>query len=62
MAARPPATTGIPSDSFMVALPDEAFELAFGTEWFIRRGHPAGDAPATDLFAPLEPRAGPRGP
>ena len=46
----------IPADSFMVALPDEAFELAFGTEWFIRRGLPAGNAPATDLFAPLEPR------
>ena len=46
----------IPADSFMVALPDEAFELAFGTEWFIRRGLTAGDAAATDLFAPLEPR------
>jgi LmbE family N-acetylglucosaminyl deacetylase len=44
----------IPSDSFMVALPDEAFELAFGTEWFIRRGQPAGGAPASDLFAPLQ--------
>ena len=50
----------IPADSFMVALPDKAFELAFGTEWFIRRGHAAGNAPATDLFAPLEPRSGPR--
>ena len=49
----------IPADSFMVALPDKAFELAFGTEWFIRRGHPAGGAAATDLFAPLEPRPDP---
>ena len=45
----------IPADSFFVALPDEAFELAFGAEWFIRRGAPAGDAAATDLFAALDP-------
>ena len=49
----------IPSDSFMVALPDVAFEMAFGTEWFIRRGHDAADPPATDLFATLEPRSDP---
>ena len=48
----------IPSDSFMVSLPDEAFELAFGTEWFIQRGHSPADPPATDLFAALE-RSGP---
>ena len=52
----------IPSDSFMVSLPDEAFELAFGTEWFIRRGQPAADPPATDLFAALEQRSGPAPP
>ena len=40
----------IPADSFFVALPDEAFELAFGTEWFIRRGAATGGAPYTDLF------------
>ena len=51
--------TRIPSDSFMVALPDVAFEMAFGTEWFIRRGHAAADPPATDLFAALEPRPDP---
>ncbi len=49
----------IPSDSFMVALPEVAFELAFGTEWFIRRGHLAADPVATDLFAALEQPSGP---
>ena len=44
----------IPADSFFVALPDEAFELAFGTEWFIRRGTASGDATSTDLFAALD--------
>ena len=42
----------IPADSFFVSLPDEAFELAFGTEWFIRRGAVAGGAASTDLFDP----------
>ena len=51
----------IPSDSFMVSVPEEMFELAFGTEWFIRRGHAAADPPATDLFAALEPRSDPAG-
>ena len=41
----------IPPDSFFVALPDEAFELVFGTEWFIRRGAAAGGTSSTDLFA-----------
>ena len=50
----------IPSDSFMVSLPDQAFELAFGTEWFIRRGHAAGDAPGTDLFTLPESSSGPQ--
>ena len=49
----------IPSDSFMVSLPDEAFDLAFGTEWFIRRGHAAGDRPAADLFAALDQHSEP---
>lgn len=44
----------IPADSFFVALPDEAFELAFGAEWFIRRGAATGDATSTDLFAALD--------
>ena len=50
----------IPSDSFMVSLPDQAFELAFGTEWFIRRGQAAGDAPGTDLFTLPESSSGPQ--
>ncbi len=45
----------IPADSFFVALPDEAFELVFGTEWFIRRGAATGDTTSTDLFAALDP-------
>ena len=32
----------IAADSFFLALPDEAFAAAFGTEWFIRVGAPAG--------------------
>ncbi len=31
----------IPPDSFFLALPDDAFVEAFGTEWFIRRDDPA---------------------
>ena len=45
----------IPADSFLVALPDPALELGFGTEWFIRRGVRVTDPPETDLFAPLAP-------
>ena len=47
-------TSQIPADSFMVALPDEAFELAFGTEWFIHHGATADGATSTDLFAALD--------
>lgn len=39
--------------------PDGAFEPAFGTEWFIRRGQPAAYPPAADLFAVLESRPDP---
>ncbi len=35
----------IPEDSFFLALPDEAFAMAFGNEWFIRTSPPA---PGTD--------------
>ena len=49
----------IPDGSFFVALPDEAFELAFGTEWFIRRGAAADGAVSTDLFAALDARSNP---
>jgi LmbE family N-acetylglucosaminyl deacetylase len=34
----------IPPDSFFLTLPDEQFAVAFGTEWFIRQGAPAGAA------------------
>ena len=37
--------------SFFVTMPDEMFALAFGTEWFIRRGAPQGTS-ETWLFAP----------
>jgi LmbE family N-acetylglucosaminyl deacetylase len=42
----------IAPDSFFLAMPDEAFAAAFGTEWYIRPGHRRGaDAPfVTDLF------------
>jgi LmbE family N-acetylglucosaminyl deacetylase len=30
----------IPAESFFLAMPDEAFEEAFGSEWFIRRDAP----------------------
>jgi LmbE family N-acetylglucosaminyl deacetylase len=32
----------IPADSFFLQMPDEAYALAFGTEWFTRRGVPVG--------------------
>ena len=44
----------ITSDSFFMKMPPEAFEVAFGTEWYTRRGLEPGGSIATDLFAPLE--------
>ena len=41
----------IPSDSFFLSLPPDAFRLAFGSEWFIRRD--ARDARETWLFDDL---------
>lgn len=38
----------ISEQSFFLAMPDEAFGLAFGTEWFIRNG--AAQLSETDLF------------
>ncbi len=35
----------IPEDSFFLAMPDDAFAMAFGNEWFIRTSPPA---PGTD--------------
>ena len=42
----------IAEDSFFLALPDEAFAAAFGTEWFIRVGAAAG-VTEDGLFPPL---------
>jgi LmbE family N-acetylglucosaminyl deacetylase len=39
----------ISEESFFLALPDEAFQLVFGTEWFIRAGQGPGIT-ETDLF------------
>ncbi len=45
----------INEESFFMALPAEAFEAAFGTEWFILRGQASGGPPySTDLFARLD--------
>jgi LmbE family N-acetylglucosaminyl deacetylase len=40
----------IAEDSFFLSLPDEAFAAAFGTEWFLRPGAPAGGPFETELF------------
>ncbi|MFP5255014.1 MAG: PIG-L family deacetylase [Acidimicrobiia bacterium] len=42
----------IGEDSFFLAMPDEAFEATFGTEWFIRHGEPGG-LRETDLLEGL---------
>ncbi|MBV9845155.1 MAG: PIG-L family deacetylase, partial [Kutzneria sp.] len=42
----------ISEQSFFLAMPDEAFRYAFGTEWFIRAGQGPGIT-ETDLFAGL---------
>ena len=46
----------IGSDHFMAALPLEAFQFVFGSEWFIVDSLP-DDPPSLfrDLFQPLEP-------
>ena len=41
MAAHP---SQIPADSFFLAMPDEIYAMAFGTEWFTRRGAAPGTA------------------
>ena len=43
----------ISEQSFFLAMPDEAFRYAFGTEWFIRVGQGPGIT-ETDLMAGLE--------
>jgi LmbE family N-acetylglucosaminyl deacetylase len=35
-------TSQITDSSFFMQMPDEIFSMAFGTEWFIREGHPSG--------------------
>ena len=42
----------ISEQSFFLALPDEAFRFAFGTEWFIRSGQGPGIT-ETDLLSGL---------
>ena len=42
----------ISEQSFFLAMPDEAFRYAFGTEWFIREGQGPGIT-ETDLLADL---------
>ena len=42
----------IPEDSFVLTIPDEAFEATFGWEWFIRHGVPE-DHREDDLFTGL---------
>lgn len=42
----------ISEQSFFLAMPDDAFAFAFGTEWFIRSGHGPGIT-ETDLMAGL---------
>ncbi|MFL6140297.1 MAG: PIG-L family deacetylase [Labedaea sp.] len=44
----------ISEQSFFLAMPDEAFRQAFGTEWFIRAGHGPGIT-EKDLMAGLTP-------
>ena len=43
----------ISEQSFFLAMPDEAFAYAFGTEWFIRDGQGPGIT-ETDLLAGLD--------
>ena len=44
----------ITDDSFFMKMPPDAFAVAFGTEWYTRRGVAQGGPIATDLFEPLE--------
>ena len=40
-------TSQVGPESFFFAIPDDAFREAFGYEWYIRRGAPAGTAETT---------------
>jgi LmbE family N-acetylglucosaminyl deacetylase len=46
----------ISEQSFFLAMPDDAFRMAFGTEWYIRRGAPPGTR-EDDVFAALGAQA-----
>ncbi len=47
-------TSQITPESFFLQLPEEAFALAFGTEWFVLRGTDRNGAPyQTDIFTGL---------
>ena len=47
----------IPADSFFLKLPPEAFDLAFGVEWYRRRNPEPGDRASGDLLASLSAAA-----
>jgi hypothetical protein len=50
--------------ALILAVPDEYFALAFGTEWLVDRRRPLGaaEAPRTDVFADVGAGAGATGP
>ena len=41
-------TSQIPEDSFFLAMPDEAFAMAFGVEWYVDPKSPRGGKPQSD--------------
>ena len=47
------ATHSNAPDDFFLAMPDDMFAVAFGTEWYIEPGNPRanGEPLRTDLFA-----------
>ena len=49
------ADTTARSLAVFLGLPDDLFAMAFGTEWYVERGRPAGP-PATDVFATADHR------
>jgi hypothetical protein len=57
MAAHATQATGAPDTvrtlAVFLALPEDVFAIAFGTEWFVHRGDPT-DPRGADLFASLD--------
>lgn len=47
------ADSGDRTLAVVLRLPRLVFRLAFGREWFIERGRPAGGPPLDDIFASL---------